>query len=39
MRSALPSPESVIFLLGGVAMRRKEFDYPVYQLSYDKELF
>jgi len=35
----MPSPESVLFLLGSVAIRRNEFNYPIFQLSYDKELF
>lgn len=39
MRTSMPSAESVVFLLGSVAMRRKEFDYPIYQFSYEKELF
>lgn len=39
MRTAMPSPESVLFLLGSVAMRRKEFNYPIYQFSYESELF
>lgn len=39
MRSSMPSPESVLFLLGSVAIRRNEFNYPIFQFSYDKELF
>lgn len=39
MRTSMPSPESVLFLLGSVAMRRKEFNYPIYQFSYESELF
>lgn len=39
MRTSMPSPESVLFLLGSVAMRRKEFDYPIYQFSYESKLF
>lgn len=31
MRSSMPSPESVLFLLGSVAMDRPEYNYPVYQ--------
>ncbi|MGI6320666.1 MAG: IS256 family transposase [Bacteroidales bacterium] len=39
MRTSMPSPESVIFLLGSVAMRRKEFDYPIYQFKHETKLF
>lgn len=39
MRNSMPSPESVLFLLGSVAMRRKEFDYPIYQFQYETKLF
>ena len=39
MRNSMPSPESVLFLLGSVAMRRKEYDYPIYQFQYDSKLF
>lgn len=39
MRTSMPSPESVLFLLGSVAMRRKEFDYPIYQFCYESKLF
>lgn len=39
MRTSMPSPDSVLFLLGSVAMRRKEFDYPIYQFCYESKLF
>lgn len=39
MRTSMPSSESVLFLLGSVAMRRKEFDYPIYQFSHESKLF
>ena len=39
MRNSMPSPESVLFLLGSVAMRRKEYDYPIYQFQYESKLF
>lgn len=39
MRTSMPSPESVLFLLGSVAIRRKEFDAPIYQFIYEKKLF
>jgi putative transposase len=38
MRSAMPSPESVLFLLGSTAMCRKEFSYPIYQFSQTQKL-
>lgn len=38
MRSAMPSPESVLFLLGSVAMNRKEFSFPIYQFKNNKQL-
>src|SRR5574337_223582 len=31
MRTSMPSPESVLFLMGAVACKRKEFDKPIYQ--------
>ena len=33
MRTSMPSPESVLFLLGSTAMIRKEYDYPIYQFK------
>ncbi|MFY7963262.1 MAG: IS256 family transposase [Chitinophagaceae bacterium] len=39
MRSSMPSPKSVLFLLGSVAMSRKEFDYPIYQFKQTKQLW
>ncbi len=39
MRSSMPSPESVLFLLGSVSMKRKEFNHPILAFSYDKNLF
>jgi len=38
MRTSMPSPESVLFLLGSVAMSRKEFKFPIYQFSLTKKL-
>lgn len=38
MRSSMPSPESVLFLLGSVAMNRKEFNYPIYQFKNTTQL-
>lgn len=38
MRTSMPSPESVLFLLGSVAMSRKEFEYPIYQFKLTKKL-
>jgi putative transposase len=39
MRNAMPSPDSVLFLLGSVASKRKEFETPIYQLIYETNLF
>gem|GEM_PF-5074634 len=39
MRTSMPSPESVIFLLGSVAMKRKEFQFPIYQFGVENKLF
>ena len=39
MRSAMPSPESVVFLMASVAMNRKEFISPIYQFCYESKLF
>jgi hypothetical protein len=30
MRSSMPSPGSVLFLLGSVAMKRKEYEFQVF---------
>ncbi|HTO14668.1 MAG TPA: IS256 family transposase [Edaphocola sp.] len=38
MRSSMPSPESVLFLLGGVAMERPEYNYPIYQFKQSQKL-
>ncbi len=38
MRSAMPSPESVLFLIGSTAMNRKEYDYPIHQFSQTQKL-
>jgi putative transposase len=38
MRTAMPSPESVLFLLGSTAMNRKEYNYPIYQFSLTTKL-
>jgi transposase-like protein len=39
MRSSMPSPESVIFLIASVASRRSEFNTPIYQFCYETKLF
>lgn len=39
MRSAMPSPESVVFLLASVASRRAEYTKPIYQFIYEPKLF
>jgi len=39
MRSSMPSPESVVFLLASVAVRRKEYKMPIYQFIYETKLF
>ncbi|TAM98103.1 MAG: transposase [Chitinophagaceae bacterium] len=39
MKSAMPSPESVIFLLGSVASRRTEYEKQIYQFIYETKLF
>jgi transposase-like protein len=39
MRSSMPSPESVLFLLGSVACRRAEYNKPIYQFIYESKLF
>ena len=39
MRSSMPSPQSVLFLLGSVAMNRKEYNGAIYQFSYEQKLF
>jgi putative transposase len=39
MRSSMPSPESVLFLLGSVAMKRQEYNFPIHQFSFESKLF
>jgi transposase-like protein len=39
MRSAMPSPESVVFLIASVASRRTEYNKPIYQFIYETKLF
>lgn len=39
MRASMPSPQSVLFLLGSVAMNRKEYNGAIYQFSYEQKLF
>jgi transposase-like protein len=39
MRSSMPNPASVLFLLGSVASQRKEYNYPIYQFQYETKLF
>jgi putative transposase len=39
MRTSMPSPESVVFLIGGVACNRKEFNYPITQFIHETKLF
>ena len=39
MRSSMPSPESVVFLLASVANRRNEYKIPIYQFIYETKLF
>lgn len=39
MRSSMPSPESVVFLLASVANRRNEYKMPIYQFAYETKLF
>ena len=38
MRSSMPSPESVLFLLGSVSMDRPEYRYPIYQFKLTTKL-
>ncbi|MEQ1514842.1 MAG: IS256 family transposase [Lysobacteraceae bacterium] len=38
MRASMPSPESVLFLLGSTAMNRKEYTYPIYQFCFTQKL-
>jgi len=38
MRSSMPSPESVLFLLGSVAMDRPEYNYPIHQFKCSQKL-
>lgn len=39
MRASLPNPESVLLLLGSVAMTRKYYEYRITSLCYEKEKF
>jgi putative transposase len=39
MRTSMPSPESVVFLIGSVACNRKEFNYPITQFIHEPKLF
>lgn len=39
MRSAMPNPESVIFLLGSVASRRTAYNKQIHQFIYETNLF
>ena len=39
MRSSMPSPESVLFLLSSVAMKRPENNFPIHQFSFESKLF
>lgn len=39
MRTSMPNPESVVFLMGSVAIRRKEFNTPIYQFQFQKDFF
>ncbi len=39
MRGALPNPESVILLLGHVAMNRKVYERKIPKLDYEREKF
>jgi transposase-like protein len=39
MRSAMPSPESVLFLISSVASRRTEYHKPIYQFIFETTLF
>ena len=39
MRSSMPNPESVVFLLASVASRRAEYEKPIYQFTYETKLF
>lgn len=38
MRNAMPSPESVLFLIGSVAQNRREYNYPIYQFLTTEKL-
>lgn len=38
MRSSMPNPESVLFLLGSTAMNRPEYEYPIYNFKYSSKL-
>lgn len=38
MRSSMPSPKSVLFLLGSTAMNRPEYNYPIHQFKMSTKL-
>jgi transposase-like protein len=38
MRTSMPNPESVVFLLGSTAMKRKEYAFPIFQFSNSSKL-
>lgn len=38
MRSSMPSPESVLFLLGSTAMNRPEYNYPIHNFKNSTKL-
>jgi putative transposase len=38
MRTSMPSPESVLFLLGSTAMIRQEYNYPIYQFKNSSKI-
>lgn len=38
MRNSMPTPESVLFLLGSVAIQREEYNYPIYQFKTSTKL-
>lgn len=39
MRTSMPSPESVVFLIGSVACKRSAYNYPITQFEYETKLF
>ncbi|AMS26206.1 hypothetical protein AEM51_11125 [Bacteroidetes bacterium UKL13-3] len=38
MRTSMPNPQSVVFLLASTAMNRKEFLFPIYQFKDESKL-